>query len=195
MDMKNSNKMFGWVQANDAGDSGRPRCLSCPLRSCYMRAAWLAVSWWMMGIEFWRSWVKVWLPAVSHTLTPRDAQLCQPHHPCQFISTICPCPSLRSRRASSKQVKMAAPGGCVWQPWQRGLLGDAQGCCAAVAIIQADPGSRYTIQPFQHLLSCETRMQQAAPPTSTRQKPRRLGIWSLSFGSARKAGNSGPAAL
>lgn len=24
MDMKNSNKMFGWVQANDAGDSGRP---------------------------------------------------------------------------------------------------------------------------------------------------------------------------
>lgn len=92
MDMKNSNKMFGWVQANDAGDTGRPRCLSCPLRSCYMRAAWLAVSWWMMGIEFWRSLVKVWIPAVSHTLTPRDAQLCQPHHPCQFISTICPCP-------------------------------------------------------------------------------------------------------
>lgn len=68
-----------------------------------------------------------------------------------------------------------------------GVLGDAESCCAVVAIIQAGLGWCYTVHPPQHLLSCETATLQPAAP-STKQTPG----WGfrVSFGSARRLADS-----
>lgn len=144
----NPNKMFGSASQWSRGFwEARVSELSSPVLDIH--GLWLSVSSGMMGSEFWSRW----LPAVWHT-QGCPAQ-CQPRHPCQFISTICPCSSFHS----ASLVKTSQDGSPRWlcmTAMAEGLLGDAECCCAVVAIIQADPGLCYIISPPQHLLSCET---------------------------------------
>lgn len=83
-----------------------------------------------------------WIPAVL------DSQGCparrQPRHPCQCNTTICPCSSFRS----ASLVKTSQDGSprwlCMTATAER-MAGDAESCCAVVAIIQAG------VLPYKHL--------------------------------------------
>lgn len=69
--------------------------------------------------------IKIWQPRLGQggfllSETRRDARLIASHvTPASLTVPSAPAPP-STQPASSKQVKMAAPGGCVWQLWQRG---------------------------------------------------------------------------
>lgn len=111
----NPNKMFGSTSQWSRGFwEARVSELSSPVLDIH--GLWLSVSSGMMGIEFWSRW----LPAVWHR-QGCPAQ-CQPRHPCQFISTICPCSSLHS----ASLVKTSQDGSPRWlymTAMAEGLLG------------------------------------------------------------------------
>lgn len=138
MDMKNSNKMSAWVLANDAGGSGRPRRLNPGFSSL------------SPGMESWHTEVKVRLPAVclgrthTHTHHPGMPSAAKPHHPSPFPKCHLRRPlSLLTPKLVKNKSRWQPQVALLWQPRQRRLLGEAQGCCATggLATDQAAPGS------------------------------------------------------
>lgn len=143
--------------------------------------------------------LSVW-GARSHTHTRTATQTTQgcPALPSpitlrQFLSAICAGPSLRSHQNSSKTSQDGSPrwrcydsrgrGGC-WE-MRRAVV---RGVWQATRRLRGSR-SNHLATPTPPLLW--DGMQQAAPPPSARRSGWwRLGIWSLSSGSARKAGNS-----
>lgn len=134
--------------------------------------------------------IKIWQPRLGQggfllSETRRDARLIASHvTPASLTVPSAPAPP-STQPASSKQVKMAAPGGCVWQLRQRGCWEMLR---AAVRWWQSSRQAWAGVIPYIHLNTSSAARQRRCNLLPTTQTPG----WGfrVSFGSARRLADS-----